>query len=288
MVSRLARIPFAVLRVLVFGARQQTGRSMSWKLLNWAWKADCKTPAAKLVLVSLANAANDAGKSWQSAPTIAKRCCLSIRHVLRQISGLQRSGLISVEHRDGMVSLYSLTPNLTPATPDTMSGVTHDIHARNPGHLRHQPLTPCHATPDTMSPDPSISTKNHPIQTPADGLSAMEDGRTNTKAGSDIQQYRKPENLSEEALYPNGVPIPASRSFPDSELVASLGLSKRAAYGPTRNDLRAFAITDRIPVAVADKFFELNERNGWRFPKNGKPIGNPQAALHNFYYKRKR
>ncbi|MDE2097580.1 MAG: helix-turn-helix domain-containing protein [Patescibacteria group bacterium] len=51
---------------------------VSFKYLDSAWEADCKRAAAKLVLVCLADHANDGGGCFPSVARIAKRCNLDL------------------------------------------------------------------------------------------------------------------------------------------------------------------------------------------------------------------
>ncbi len=52
--------------------------------MNWAWTQQL-APTAKLVLMSLADAADDQGICWPSVPTVASKCCVSTRTVRRII-----------------------------------------------------------------------------------------------------------------------------------------------------------------------------------------------------------
>lgn len=47
---------------------------MSIKAMNWVWSLEDLTPAQTLVLLSLADQANDEGYCWPSRDVIASRC----------------------------------------------------------------------------------------------------------------------------------------------------------------------------------------------------------------------
>jgi len=66
--------------------------------MNWAWR-QALTPALKLVLMALADAADDQGVCWPSVSTLAKKCTVSTRTVQRSLRVLIHSGLLIAETR---------------------------------------------------------------------------------------------------------------------------------------------------------------------------------------------
>ena len=106
--------------------------------MNWAWHQDLK-PVPKLVLMALADAADDQGICWPSVATIANKVGVSTRTVRRVMQALTSCELLTAEPRyrgDGSCSSnrYRLSleggDNLSPA-PD--GGDT------TPGHARQGP-----------------------------------------------------------------------------------------------------------------------------------------------------
>ncbi|MEW8555461.1 MAG: helix-turn-helix domain-containing protein [Candidatus Thiodiazotropha sp.] len=80
--------------------------------MNWAWPQVLK-PVPKLVLMALADAADDTGVCWPSIATLAAKCDLSTRTIRRSIQYLVARDLLLVEQRyrtDGSCSsnLYRL------------------------------------------------------------------------------------------------------------------------------------------------------------------------------------
>lgn len=71
---------------------------MSFKAIRWAFS---QTAASrdKLVLLALANRANDRAECWPSMKAIAIDCGMSRHTVLRSIARLKKLGLISFEDR---------------------------------------------------------------------------------------------------------------------------------------------------------------------------------------------
>ena len=125
--------------------------------MNWAWHQDLK-PVPKLVLMALADAADDQGICWPSVATIATKVGVSTRTVRRVMQALTSCELLTAEQRyrsDGSCSSnrYRLSleggDNLSPA-PD--GGDT------TPGHARQGP-------PDTrVIPGTTIGTIREPPQ----------------------------------------------------------------------------------------------------------------------------
>jgi hypothetical protein len=75
---------------------------MSVKLMSTVWKTDIQSPAAKLVLLSLADRANDDGKDcFPKIETVAKRCGLTYRGVTKVIKELEAAGHITIKSGRG-------------------------------------------------------------------------------------------------------------------------------------------------------------------------------------------
>ena len=111
--------------------------------MNWAWSIKLP-PTAKLVLLSLADIADDSGACWPSHPTLAAKCTLTSRTVRRVLIQLRAQELVFVEPR--FKSNGSRTSNryrLPVDTPqDKLSGAPAAHHGgevpvtRGPGHRR--------------------------------------------------------------------------------------------------------------------------------------------------------
>jgi hypothetical protein len=71
---------------------------MSIRAMNWAWQV-LLPPTAKLVLLALADIADDAGSCWPSQNVIAAKCSITSRTVQRIIVTLQGQGLLVIEPR---------------------------------------------------------------------------------------------------------------------------------------------------------------------------------------------
>ena len=67
--------------------------------MSWAWRQETGDAGAKLVLVKLADQANDAGECFPSHRTLAKECEMSRRTVQRKLELLYEHGFVSAEQR---------------------------------------------------------------------------------------------------------------------------------------------------------------------------------------------
>ena len=111
---------------------------MSMLLMVKAMQTKVGNPLRKLVLLKLADNANDQGECWPSLQYIADQCEISKRSVISHISHLCESGFIKKEHREGKFkanasNLYTLTlPSETPALHGANNSLPSETHALHP------------------------------------------------------------------------------------------------------------------------------------------------------------
>ena len=143
---------------------------MALEYLTEAFKTECKSPAEKLVLITLCNYADVNGCCYPSAQHIATICNLSRRSVVRVMNKLESDGVLQRQSRYSQgakqisnmyrlniyrmgkrvdldeTPLFSINENMTNDAPrgDTMSQVG---------------VTPCHRGGDTMSHNTKEDTK---------------------------------------------------------------------------------------------------------------------------------
>jgi len=71
---------------------------MSIKAMNWAWEQRLP-PNSKLILMALADSADEDGKCWPRVRLIAEKCCASERTVQRVLKELEERGFLHIERR---------------------------------------------------------------------------------------------------------------------------------------------------------------------------------------------
>jgi biotin operon repressor len=137
---------------------------MAIKWISWAFEADCPSPTSKLVLIKLADNANDAGTSFPSMANISHHTGLSRRAVIDNIKKLESAGLLEViRRREGDVNLVNHYRLI--AAP-----VVQEIHQGS------EPVTL--GVVQEMHPEPSIRTVIEP--TPPSGESRAKE-KTNAR-----------------------------------------------------------------------------------------------------------
>lgn len=72
---------------------------MSFKLVAKAFDIKVGNPLRKMVLIKLADQANDDGECWPSYESIAKSCEISRRSVINHIKWLSENGFLRIEKR---------------------------------------------------------------------------------------------------------------------------------------------------------------------------------------------
>ena len=75
--------------------------NMSVRIMSKVWDSQLGSHTEKLVLLALADNANDEGLCWPSRKTIARKCDLSETAVRNQIKEFESAGLISITETGG-------------------------------------------------------------------------------------------------------------------------------------------------------------------------------------------
>ena len=88
---------------------------MSIQAMTWALKQPIKPAAAKLLLIAIANYANQDGKAWPSKMTLAADCSSNKSDICKRMRQLSDMGLISVKERrvDGASLSSVITLNIS-------------------------------------------------------------------------------------------------------------------------------------------------------------------------------
>ena len=112
--------------------------------LAWAWKTTTESSGEKLVLLALADTANDTGECWPSVEHLADKTRIGERQVRRHLDALEGLGLLTRERcrrPDGNLGTYRYQLAMTSGTPvpvdqRTSTTALPDIHDRTTGHPR--------------------------------------------------------------------------------------------------------------------------------------------------------
>lgn len=117
--------------------------------MSAVWNLPCENHTEKLVLLALADNANDQSVCWPSLETLARKCELTRQGVLNRIEKLITKGRLKVRKADGRVNVYELVLGVTdPSTrftrqqglpvnsvdPHPSTAFTGPVNAVDPNH----------------------------------------------------------------------------------------------------------------------------------------------------------
>lgn len=142
--------------------------------MHWAW-GQSLPPSSKLILMALADAADDMGECWPRVKTVAQKCCVSSRTVQRVLKEFEGTGLLLVTPRftaEGRqtsngyrLAMQTYPDKLSPLTPLRRGGGDSDgtPGATKPRHAGGDTALSPHEPPGERSVDP-------PRQPPAETM----------------------------------------------------------------------------------------------------------------------
>lgn len=133
---------------------------MSITAINWALNVETGSPTAKLVLIKLADNADDDGVCFPSQTTIARHCELSTDSVSRHVKKLETLGLISVrrERVNGVKQRNIYTLNLRDGYPQNAARVPAESREGTRRESKRVPAESRSNLPDITTIEPKEST----------------------------------------------------------------------------------------------------------------------------------
>lgn len=171
---------------------------MSNALLNLAWKVDGLTHAQKLVLVRLADYANDTRKAWPNRETLCEQCGVSERHLQTVIHALTEMKHITPQRISGRTrsgeSRFEYVIHPQP-TQEVASGVTQEVASvdTGSGFRRHRkPLPPTQEVASVPYIEPHRTPRNHQGNQPPDyaSLEPWQLDREERSASDNLKAYK--------------------------------------------------------------------------------------------------
>jgi hypothetical protein len=133
---------------------------VSFKVTNWVWSRSESRNGARLVMLALADRADDNGYCWPSIDDLAERTKLSPRAVQKAIAALAELGELDVENGGGRhrSNRYRIVPK-----PRTSDGVTGEEPRQNDGESTAETPNSAPETPNFEAETPNFETRN-PVQ----------------------------------------------------------------------------------------------------------------------------
>ncbi|MGF1727045.1 conserved phage C-terminal domain-containing protein [Photobacterium nomapromontoriensis] len=171
---------------------------MSMLLMVKAMQIKVGNPLRKLVLIKLADNANDLGECWPSYQHIADQCEIGRSTVRKHIKDLESAGLLRVENRKGgpkgnISNVYHLTlDNPLAVSPGSTGGVAPDSIAVSPdstGAIAPDSTRTSHSFEPVIEPKDHLSSKPDDIKSdpPKLDLAKQVIQHLNTVTGSKYQ-----------------------------------------------------------------------------------------------------
>jgi biotin operon repressor len=143
-------------------------------LMVEAMKAKVGNPGRKLVLVKLADNANDKGECWPSYQHVADQCEMGRSTVKSHIKALEEAGFLTVVERNGGVSSNKYRLHITKGKTEEKPKQTRsnpDPVKNKPGQYSAAPRSESD-TPPRSNPDPRTSHSFEPVIEPVDDAGA--------------------------------------------------------------------------------------------------------------------
>ena len=142
---------------------------MSVLLMAAVWPTDLPT-GPKMVLLALADNANDRGECYPSVQTIAQKCSMGERTVQGHLTALEAAGIVTRDMRLGRSTLYTINPRKlcapAPVAPPQNPAPTPAAFAETPAEPAPPPAASAPIT-ITQPPEPKRTTKrDEPFELP--------------------------------------------------------------------------------------------------------------------------
>lgn len=214
---------------------------MSVKLMAIVWELDLP-PGEKLVLLALADQANDHGtQCWPAVATIAKRSGQGVRTVRRALENLQKAGHLTRDHRHGTSTQYRVHP--------CQNGSTAKLA---PLPKRQDTPAKLAATPAKLAPKPSITTNE-----PPSAESAIRASSEWKAFGAMRRQIRKPLNATaERRLIAKLLKMKEEDGWPPGEVLDQSTERCWAGVFPLRQDAQPAKMTDQYD-AISQRYAKV-------------------------------
>lgn len=159
---------------------------MSIRVLAQIWDFGPEDRSELLVLLALADFANDEGECWPSMVGVAQKARMTERGAQKIVRRLEEDGWLKIDTgggRGGKNRYRILAQNPEQETPNTKRGME-----EKPRTAEHKPRTGVQETPNGGSPEPSVTIKEPSVKGRAREILASVIGE---KAADDLIAHRR-------------------------------------------------------------------------------------------------
>ncbi len=216
---------------------------MSMLLMVQAMQRKVGNPLRKLVLIKLADNANDQGECWPSYQHVADQCEISKRSVMTHIAALEKAGMLRKEIRKGgpkgnSSNVYHLCLSGEPPASGVVQQIHHPSAGDSPPSEGDAPGGSAAAAPRTShSFEPVIEPVIEPISTEAAGA-------TTTSANGVVVKTAEPR-----IEIPADMPGPKDHEAKTFRTWANYAFAYRKRYG-------AWPVWNATVAGMLSKFIE--------------------------------
>ena len=231
---------------------------MSIDATRWAWQQTLK-PTQKLVLLSLADRADEKSTCYPSTSRLEFDTGLNRKTIFKVVSELEKIGVLEVKRGLGKGNYYQLIGVQNRHETSTKKGTGKNKETSTENGTASRVKT---------SPKSGTSTRNG----------------TSPKNGTDQSQKRDSNQSQKRYIEPINEPTNNHKEIKGETTAIEKPKVKRFKK-PTLEEITRY-IFEKKYVVDPDSFFNHYESNGWRVGKN--PMKNWQAAIRTWHTKDKR
>lgn len=134
---------------------------MSHEAIRWAWAQPIKPASAKLVLLAIADRANEENLCWPSIDRMTKDTGLDRKTIMACVSKLENIGVLTVIRENGASNKYQLLVTGSECVTSTKNGTSTEIGTSTKNGTRPVPKTVLGPVPKTGHKPVREPVKNH-------------------------------------------------------------------------------------------------------------------------------
>jgi hypothetical protein len=167
---------------------------MSIKIMSWLWENSPHKGSELLLLLAIADSANDEGIAWPGLAKLSKKVRLGRRHIIDLIDSLEKSGAIEVQRRkDGKINLSNVYKVVTHTALQVVSTDAPPSEPQNttPSEPQNTKVV------NHSSPKSSVKRKSEPSNKPALEFDIADDFLSTWKALFPEKPQPRPETIRE-------------------------------------------------------------------------------------------
>lgn len=248
---------------------------MSIAALNWAWHQECPNATSKLVLLALADKANEDGECWPGMGTVAAMAGISARQVSTHLGRLEDAGLLSrsrARRDNGTMSGYRYHLNVQ--QKDASTGSAPPVEAD-----RHRKRA---TSGSGASSPPEVQRRNH--RKPASAQEPPVNPQGTLAPDRPARKPRPPDPIFDALVHVCGIDpaelTKSARSAVNSAVkqLRDIGATGEEIHRRARRHRKQWPDATLTPTSLAKHYAQLGATAAGASPPNGTPpvYGSPE------------